>query len=43
MDGVIGYRNTDLDLTSTDELTALATAFEAAGASLRVTLYADRE
>jgi hypothetical protein len=31
MDGVITYLNTDLDLTSTDDLTALAAAFEAAG------------
>jgi hypothetical protein len=30
VDGVIGYRNTDLDLTSTDDLTALAAAFETA-------------
>ncbi|HJT36508.1 MAG TPA: hypothetical protein VJ783_31080 [Pirellulales bacterium] len=31
MDGIITYLNTDLDLTSADDLTALATAFEAAG------------
>ncbi len=31
MDGVISYLNTDLDLTSADDLTALAAAFEAAG------------
>jgi hypothetical protein len=31
VDGVIGYLNTDLDLTSADELTALAAAFAAAG------------
>ena len=31
MDGLIGYLNTDLDLTSADDLTALATAFEAGG------------
>ena len=29
MDGVIGYLNTDLDLASADDLTALAAAFEA--------------
>ena len=29
MDGVICYLNTDLDLTSADDLTALAAAFEA--------------
>ena len=29
MDGVIGYLNTDLDLTSADDLMALAAAFEA--------------
>jgi hypothetical protein len=31
MDGKIYYLNTDLDLTSTDDLTPLAAAFEAAG------------
>jgi hypothetical protein len=31
VDGVIGYLNTDLDLTSADDLTALAAAFEAGG------------
>lgn len=31
MDGVIHYLNTDLDLTSADDLTALAAAFEAGG------------
>jgi hypothetical protein len=31
VDGVISYLNTDLDLTSADDLTALAAAFEAAG------------
>ena len=30
MNGFISYLNTDLDLTSTDDLTALAAAFEAA-------------
>lgn len=29
MDGLIGYLNTDLDLISADDLTALAAAFEA--------------
>lgn len=38
MDAVISYLNTDLDLTSADDLTALAAAFEAAGVfPLRVT------
>ena len=31
MDGIIGYLNTDLDLTSADDLTALANAFKAGG------------
>jgi len=31
VDGTIQYLNTDLDLTSTDDLTTLAAAFEAAG------------
>jgi hypothetical protein len=31
VDGVIGYLNTDLDLTSADDLTALAASFEAGG------------
>ncbi len=31
MGGVIGYLNTDLDLTSADDLTGLAAAFEAGG------------
>lgn len=31
MNGVIRYLNTDLDLTSADDLTALAAAFEVAG------------
>jgi hypothetical protein len=31
VDGVIHYLNTDLDLTSADDLTALAAAFEAGG------------
>ncbi len=31
LDGVIAYLNTDLDLTSRDDLTALAAAFEAGG------------
>lgn len=31
MDGVIFYLNTDLDLTSADDLTALAAAFQAGG------------
>jgi hypothetical protein len=31
VDGVIDYLNTDLDLTSADDLTALASAFEAGG------------
>lgn len=31
MDGVITYLNTDLDLTSADDLTALASVFEAGG------------
>lgn len=43
MDGVITYLNTDLDLTSVDDLTALATAFEAAGVRpLHVTHGEDR-
>lgn len=38
MDGVITYLNTDLDLTSSSDLTALGAAFEAAGVfSLHVT------
>lgn len=38
MDNTICYLNTDLDLTSADDLTALAAAFEAAGVfSLHVT------
>jgi len=37
--GIITYLNTDLDLTSADDLTALAAEFEAAGVSpLHVTL-----
>jgi hypothetical protein len=31
MDGLIQYRNTDLDLASAEDLTALAAAFEAGG------------
>jgi hypothetical protein len=31
VDGVISYLNTDLDLTSADDLTALAAVFEAGG------------
>ena len=32
-DGIISYLNTDLDLTSADDLTALSAAFESAGVS----------
>jgi len=43
MDGFIGYRNTDLDLTSADDLTAIAAAFETNGVHpLHVTLGDDR-
>jgi hypothetical protein len=42
MDGVIGYLNTDLELSSAEDLTALASAFEAAGVlPLHVTLGED--
>lgn len=38
MDGLISYLNTDLDLTSSDDLTALAAAFRVSGVlSLHVT------
>ena len=35
MDDTIGYLNTDLDLTSAEDLTVLAAAFEAEGAKQR--------